>query len=305
LSSPTVDFVFSHQVWPLASPGLGFQGRGAFRWSADSKTLWSADQERMRPSGWALGPARPLRIEDGMVRELPELKHPAGQLDSLLWAEGGRALALFGLQGNRYRPQIANSNPTLALVDAVNGRVLDSLTFAAIGSAVGAQVAIDSIYAAEVTALSDGRMQAFLSVIMPDGSSFWIVWTQGEPPRVLPNPYSGEKISAAMSSDGNRLLIVRQNLQMVGSCPDIPGRGCEAVGPPVEGVLTAMHDLQSGSTMWSRRERITTLVGRYPVPALSDDGRYGLIALPNAGPDRSYSIALISTRDGSVEHVSY
>jgi hypothetical protein len=227
LSAAAVEAAHSHDVHPLAWP-IGVEARGAFRWSADSQTLWSATQEHMRPrGGWAIGPVRPLRVENGMARELPELTHPAGPLDGLLWTDDGRALALFGARGNYYRPEVPNPNPTLAFVDAVNGRVMESLPLRSIHGADENATGVRGprIRAAEVVGLPDGRLRAFLSVYTPfgvgRGNSSWVVWTQGEQIRLLPEAYPGEEIVTTMSRDGGRVLIGR-NLHMGALCSE-PG----------------------------------------------------------------------------------
>jgi hypothetical protein len=282
----------------------------AIRWSADSRTLWSAMQERATcpcPGSWAakpaVGPVRPIAIENGTVRELPTMTHPAGTLDALLWAEDGRALVLFGAHGGAYRPEVPNPNPTIAFVDAARGRVIESLPLQAVVTGAGrpdTRLAYD-IVAAEIVGLRDGRLRAFLRT----GQS-WVVWTQASPPRVLPDPYpmqdqSNREIETAISPDGSRLLIVRQYHRVGRNCVD-PYHGPCSPGPSLDGVLAAYHDLETGRAIWTYRVRITVPgIGWYPTPALSDDGRYALIGLPPSDSTDQNSVALVSTSDGSVQ----
>jgi len=179
----------------------------ALAWAANSRFLWTATHDALRPSGFATGPLRPMQAaEDGSLRPLPERQHDAGTLDALLWAGGdGLAAAQFGTRGGFYRPEHDDRAPTFALVDARRGLVLDSLPFDAIESLRGRRpgaAAHAEVSNAAAAVLPDGRVRVLLDV----GS--WVVWTQGEAPRVLPNPYPGEWHSRmVLSPDGSRVLV--------------------------------------------------------------------------------------------------
>jgi hypothetical protein len=295
-----------------------FIPRKTMRWSADSRTLWSAMQERATcpcPGSWAakpaVGPVRPIAVENGVLRELPATSHAAGTLDALLWAEDGRALALFGARGRYYRPAVANPDPAIAFIDAARGRVIESLPLRDVVAAAGGaddylratEFLGHSIINAEVAGLRDARLRAFLRI-----GKYWVVWTQGTPLRVLPDPYPAEDpssptpdIETAISADGARILIIRQHHRVTSQCATQHGP-C-TVGPPVDGVLAALHDIESGRAIWTYRVRITVPGSDYPVPALSDDGRYALIGLPPSDRAPENSVALISARDGTVQQV--
>ena len=283
-------------------------GRRPLRWSNDSKTLWSAKQERASRVGQAVSPVRPIRIENGVAYQLPDIRHPVGVMDTLLWAADGRALALFGTGTDYYVP-VPNPDPSFAFVDAVNGRVLETLPLREVSPA-GDTPSRYSIRGAEVVARPDGRLRAFIRTAWR-GSSRWTVWTQGESPRFLSDPYpvssvdrlaafTNFNVATAISADGARLLIAR-NLRPEVVCIE-PATGCRPASPPVEGVLAALHDLETGATLWSYRARSTN-VDQYARPELSDDGQYALIGLPASGTPPKYSIALLSPRDGSVQQL--
>lgn len=99
----------------------------AYAWG-DRGIVWGVEQETAKPSGFAIGPLRPVRaLSNGRLERLPALTHPAGTLDGMLWAgRQGLALAQFGTAGGYYRPQRSNPDPTLAFVDAGRGKVLQA-----------------------------------------------------------------------------------------------------------------------------------------------------------------------------------
>ena len=299
LSSSTAEATHPYGVGALSSSSLAADAqatRPPVRWSADSRTLWSATQKRAGPGYQAAGPVRPIRFENGTTHELPEIVHPAGAMDALLWTSDGRALALFGDGLAYYRP-VPDPNPSLAFVDAVNGRVIETLPLKDIITNPGPRDRLRYfIGAAEVVGLPDGRLRAFVRI---SGQS-WVVWTQGEPPRYLPDPYPAQEgIKTAISADGARVLVVRTSHRVTQVCPRAPP--CWPPGPPVDGVLAALYDLDTGRTIWTHRVRITSPGLEYPTPELSDDGRYALIGLPPNNEPIPYDLALISMRDGSVQ----
>jgi hypothetical protein len=281
----------------ISGDELGVFGRRVARWSSDSRSIWATTQKIEMPRGIRSGPVRTVRVEGSMPRELPELSHPSGPLDAVLWADDGRALALF-------------NQTTVAFVDAVNGRVLESLALRSLHPTADRT----DILAAEVAVLPDGRMRAFLSVFnltdraagaVVERSQSWVVWTQRDPPRLLPDPYPGSngEIDTAISADGARLLAVRRFHRVDTTCPyssPHPERDCE-VGPPVDGALAALHDLETGRAVWVYDVRITLPGGNSYFPALSDDGRYALIGVPPTVRLSRSQVGLISTRDGSLQ----
>ena len=279
---------------PFVTFSANIRSARAFTWHTSSRFLWAATYDTVRPSGFATGPMRPVRAaEDGSLQPLPELRHDAGPLDALLWAGGdGLAAAQFGSRGGLYRPEHDDPTPTFALVDAQRGLVLDGLPFETIPTLRGrprgaaAYARVDNAAAA---VLPDGRVRVLLSV----GS--WVVWTQGEMPRILPDPYLGElSPRMVLSPDGSRVLVSRLHRTNGGYC--IEPRGCFP-GRPVAGVLAALHDLETGRELWTIRATATNDY-EFPMPAISQDGRYALVGLM---PERTnVRIALVSMDDGKV-----
>ena len=250
------------------------------------------------PSGFATSPLQPLKtVDDGSILTLPPLQHEAGPLDGLLWADGdGLAVAQFGTRGGYYRPEHADPNPSFAIVDAQRGLVRDTLAFSAIEAlkdrAKGSPHA--AIKDAAATRLPDGKVRTLLNV------GRWVVWTEGQVPVTITDPYADDVYSHShivMSPDGSRVLVARFFGPMEMICERRPRPDCGTRGPPVEGVLAAMHDLEDGRLLWSIR---ATVSYRYegPAPAISPDGRFALIELPPEGARPL--IALVALEDGKI-----
>jgi hypothetical protein len=271
-----------------------FQSPPAFRWSSDSRFLWGATQEH-EPGGFrhALAPMQPIRAEGREMQALAALHHAAGTLDGIFWAGDGLAVVQFGSRGSAYAQAHADANPTFAIVDTRRGLVLDTLSFGAIDGLLQHQgspgYGAYRVTSADASVLPDGRVRVFLSVV-----ESWVVWTQGETPRIMPDPYR-ETTTMALSPDGARLLVVR-NLHVDETCT-ITGDHCR-YGPPVEGALATLHDTATGQALWTYRTTAQRNYA-YPAPAISPDGRYALIALARTGeppPD----IGLISLDTGAL-----
>jgi hypothetical protein len=250
----------------------------------------------MRSVGYATSPMRPARAGvDGRLDLLPPLSHAAGSLDALLWTGGdGLAVAQFGTRGGAYRPAHDDPNPTFAIVDALRGLVLDTLPFGAIEpwpsqSRFGPpQTAVKQAGAA---VLPDGRVRLLFRAARQ-----WVVWTQGQPPGVLPDPYASDLALSylALSPDGSGVLIGR-DLRTRGWI-HIRGQGT-ILGEPAEGVLLALHDVETGRELWTIRATAVRHFA-FPAPAISPDGRTALVGLmPTEGVP---PIGLISMQDGTI-----
>jgi hypothetical protein len=292
----------------------------ALAWSSDSSVLWAVRQKVMNPSGFALSGLYPMQISrEGDIKLLPELRHRAGPLDGLLWVGGnGLALAQFGVMGNYYKPEHDDVDPTLAIVDAVRGRVLASLPALIVQDlrkrvqALGLRVS-----GATATVLPDGRIKAVVQfgrwaerpAGTPDGKSgepiihpgVWLVWTQGETPQEWTAPYADDRSNPlALSSDGSKLLVVR-SLQPEGvqvSCR-IPCRGPPRPPPtPVSGPVAELIDVGSGRVVWRLPATATQFWSQGSAPAISPDGHYALIEVPPRSKYRP--IALVDMKNGRV-----
>lgn len=292
----------------------------AVAWSRDSRALWSARQDMTTPGGWAISGLIPIAIDSkGAVRDLPRLRHKAGPLDGLLWAgNDGLALAQFGTRGQYYRPEHNDLAPTVAMVDAARGRVLASYSLLNVPS-LRARIKSGNliISGATATILPDRRIRAVVRFsrwgqrppntvasknfepIMHPG--VWLVWTQGETPKLWAPPNDDERGKPAiLSPDGLTLLVIRQlqpdGMQM--SCR-IPCRGPPPPPPtPVSGPVAELIDVASRRLLWRTPAKATQFWSQNSPPAISDDGHYALIEVPPDG-DRA-PIALIDMRNGRI-----
>jgi hypothetical protein len=281
----------------------GFRGPPPAAWSADSRFIWAARQSVAdRPGRPALTPLRPVRVyPDGHVEDLPELRHAAGGLDGLLWVGArGLAVAQFGTRGHSYQPDHPDPDPTLAMVDAAHGRVLESLPLSRLWPLTGITDRGPNIYGLfEVlpALLPDGRIRVLIIT-----QRSWIVWTQGEAPRRLANtPIAA--VAPPTAFDGRRALVMR---------PYEPGRGDQEVvitacripgcGPPRDPrprVWASLYDIDKGEVVW-RLRRTADVSDLPPAPAaISPDGRYALIGL-EPGPRGVRQSALVSMRNGRI-----
>jgi len=276
----------------------GFGGKPFFQWSDDSRFVWAARHpSQPAPGGWVTTPLQPVRLfPDGRVADLPRLAHPAGSLDGLLWVGGsGLALAKFGTQGGFYRPERPNPAPTIAIVDAARGRVLDAVRIEQIlrlagvpaGRAIYAQ-----IRAAYVALRPDGRVRALLDV-----QDHWILWDQGRPPRLLPGLQAASRMGTH-GFDGSNLLVMRPRAGFANACGGYHGP-CPR-RQPERGVWAELYDVASGRRLWSLY-RDFDVRDSYSTPEISPDGNHALIALePEESGER---VALISMRDGSIVQI--
>lgn len=66
---------------------------------------------------------------------------------------------------------------------------------------------------------------------------------------------------------------------------------------PVETIVAALHDLETGRRIWSVRATVHR-PSPVPTPAISDDERYALVGLPS--DQARLLVALISMNDGRI-----
>jgi hypothetical protein len=214
-------------------------------------------------------------------------EHAAGLLDALLWADDlGRAVALFGSKPSLRSLDESSISPAFGMVDLIGGRLIASLTFRdAMMPLVPAGEQLDRIDVESGAAaiLSDGRMRVFTPIRgrrNGDDNNWirsWLVWTEGETPRLLPQPYPQPNVGYGLAPDGATVLAV------LPLGPDtLCGRtgGCQSVGPPAEGPLVVAHDLLTGAVIWTLRAT-AGFAKNYATPVVSPDGRLALVALPS------------------------
>jgi hypothetical protein len=147
----------------------------------------------------------------------------------------------------------------------------------------------NTVNQAGAAVLPDGRVRLLFRVGLQ-----WIVWTQGQRPKVLPAPYARENTNLSFSPDGSRILIGR-HLRTNGWV-HIRGEGT-IPGEPNEGVLVAMYDIETGQESWSIRATAVRDF-HFPVPAISPDGRMALVGLMPA--KEIPAIGLVSMQDGRI-----
>jgi len=288
----------------------------AVAWSGDSRGVFTVRQRIGRPAGWAFSGLEPVFVgRDGAVRPLPPLTHPAGPLDAILWVGGeGRALAQFGTRGNFYRPEHDDPAPTLAMVDAARGRVLQAVPTPGLPllhdrtSAGGMRPS-----GVAATLLPDGRIRAIIQfgpwadyrqrtspqqapIMRP---AFWLLWDQGRPPEEWPQPDANPQAMPLAFSPGGETVLVIRSLQPNGiqisdcrRCPPPPSP------EPATGPVAELVDVASRRVRWRVPSRATHFWSQTMRPAISPDGRYALIQLPSDA-ERQW-VALIDMRNGRV-----
>lgn len=292
----------SHVVGISGVDGTADGASPLLKWARDSQFVWVSDRKVAQPSGFALSGLRPLQVfATGVVKKLPPLDHPAGPLDKLLWInDKGLALAVFGGSGAYYRPEREDPDPTLAIVDAARGVVLDSFSMLkAVHEVIQNKPSPNSpkIKNAAMTVLPDGRVCVLLSFLQ---FNEWVLWTQNEEPRLLRHPYMNfPDLQLTLSPDGKKVLVY-QTLRTSGAMIEethFGGRGY-IPGKPVHGLLASLYDLNTGKALWNVSATVTRDSSGVPPPVISEDGRFALIRLP-ADTDAA-SIALVSMQDGKI-----
>jgi hypothetical protein len=259
-----------------------------FGWSQSSQSVLGVRQDTITPGGFSRGPLRTyLFFRSGAEQALPDLTHPNGPLDQIFWVgRAGMALAAFGTKGRYYRPEHVDTQPTLAIIDARSGRVLQAV---AIGGIDG--VRKDAIVSRVASRFDEhGRLHAVISLT----PSKLLEWIQGEKPKLIPIDVS-QSGPLALAPDG-RSVLVMQNLSASGMiCEHNP-----QCPPPVPstGAIVDLRDLRSGRLIWSLRGTAKTFA-TIRQPAISRDGRLALISIPElvAG---SPITALVSMKTGKV-----
>ncbi|WP_315781149.1 MULTISPECIES: hypothetical protein [unclassified Bradyrhizobium] len=288
---------------PLWQFGQALGSIPAYGWSSDSAGIWTATREKIGENGIAGTGLQPMFISlaDRSIRLFEVPRHEAGPLDGLLWADGdGLALAYFGARGASYQPQRHDKRPTFAIIDAKRGVVLDTMPFNVVAGLKDAYD-IANVHNAAATRLPSGKLRAVVSAL-----DKWVVWTQGESPRTLPNPYSDPQErhnKMIISRDGSRLLIVRNPCDPIvraesdGSLRRVPySWTCK----PAEREIAALYDLATGRQLWALRAAPSSYPQHFPNPAISEDGRHALVGLPDDASDPHARVALVSMSDGTI-----
>ncbi len=281
------------------------------QWSKDSSFVWASQRETVKPSGFAISALQPIQVfTTGEVKLLPPLMHKAGFLDRLLWIDNeGLALAAFGIDGSYYKPEHEDPDPTFAIVDAARGVVLDSFSISKIFGKTEPDMKLAREMDYTMRKLPDGRVKIIISVYRYSNTiseKKWIVWTQGEKPQLLDNPYSElggtyAKIYITLTPDGTGVLVSQllrtkgAIIREIGSKDYAKYSGYTA-GKPVEGILAVLYDLDTSKERWRIEARVTKDSNPPPKPVISGDGKFALLSFPADG-ENAYT-ALISMNEG-------
>ncbi|WP_421855037.1 YncE family protein [Novosphingobium sp.] len=270
---------------------IGFlDNASTLAWLENSRELLSVRQ-KTDSHGFATSPLEPVRYRlDGKARSLPTLVHAAGPLDGIAWVgHAGMAIAEFGTKGEYYRPPREDPAPTLAIVDAIHGRVLQAIPF----PPKDERGFLQRVMKLVVRQTTDGDVHAVLRL----GNIGWFEWKQGQPLR--PIALGGEPdvvAEAAIMPDGSALLIARALSANGPICEHNP----ECPPPaPQTGVVAELKSLSTGAVQWRITGTATAFSNPDP-PAISPDGRYALITLPRLAGSGGANTALISMEDGRI-----
>lgn len=266
--------------------------RVPFAWFEDGRSVLAVTQEKSRRGGWAIGPLRAfLALRDGTKQELPPLTHSAGPLDELQWiGNRGLALAFFGTRGSYYRPEHADPHPTIALVDAKTGRIIQSALLAKIAPN-SPQFVLSPFLLPSMAWRSDqnGRVEA----LFPLSMDHWIFWQQGAEPIKVPLDVDVWQKPFAITPDGKAVLIM-QHLTAQGWIYEHRPSPPPA---PSAGPIAQLREIRSGRLIWSIDGRAGTF-SRDGLPVISPDGRYAVISMPQS--EGRYSVAIITMKSGRI-----
>lgn len=257
-----------------------------FAWLDDSSAVIGAKRKKAMPSVWPQ-PLQPYLFHlDSSQKKLPDLVHPNDPLDEIYWIGGsGLALAAFGTTGNYSKPEDQGRKPTLALVDARSGTILQSVEKESVPELADQK----SIQA--VTSRIDAFGNAHVLIAWAPGK--WLLWVQGQPPHVVPISSTTRSTPSVLSSDATSVLIMG-SLSATGSICE--HRASCPPPTPQSGTIAELRDVSTGRVKWTL-SGTASIFSHSAVPAVSPDGRYGLISLPDG---QRNAIALISMDTGEV-----
>lgn len=271
--------------------GLGLDTDAVtFAWHAGGRKLFAL-RRKTDSHGFATSSLEAVLFGlDGKVRPLPPLVHAAGPLDGIAWAgHAGMAIAEFGTKGEYDRPPREDPAPTLAIVDAMHGRVLQAIPF----PPVDERGFLPRVSKHAVRQTTDGGVHAVLRL----GNVGWFEWKQGRPLRSIAVSSGRDDVAElAITPDGSGLLVARALSANGVICEHNPN--C----PPPEprtGAITELISLATGAVIWSLNGTATTF-SNPDRPVISPDGRYALITLPYQSGSGGARTALISMRDGQI-----
>lgn len=130
-------------------------------------------------------------------------------------------------------------------------------------------------------------------VLMKWEPSKWLLWVQGQSPQVVPLPSAARWSPFVLSSDASGVLIMG-NLSARGWVCELSDRCPQPI--PQSGMIAEFRDLPTGLVKWTI-SGTASYFSRSLHPAVSPDGRWGLISVPD---ERGAALALISMTSGKV-----
>lgn len=294
------------RLLPFQGPTFGtlWGEDGSVRWASDNGSVWLLGGEVARPSGFTVGPVKPVRLHlDGRVERMPELRGPGGRLDRVSWVNGdGLGVAQLDTHGGYYRPEQPDVRPSLAVIDARRGRIRARLSgrealLAPWGRSDG-NLYVRTLACGETR---DGRVRVIARVWAADaaletgGLGGVLLWTEGDAPVALGPDIAPPDAILAFTPGADRLLV-SPRLSASGviyehrpSPPPTPESGAYAV----------LHDVQGGRVRWSL-SGVADQIRPTPPIAVSASGRKALIGVPEScGVYPQYG--LVDLRNGQVE----
>jgi len=266
-------------------------GATSLVWAPDSRSVLGVKRETQR-NGFSTGPLKPTLFSvDGSTQPLPEFTNLAGPLDELYWVGNtGLAIAAFGTRGDYYKPEHVDENPTIAIVDARNGKVIQAVALASLPDFPSKRIFV-------VNGRLDSRGRVHALIAFPHR---WVEWNQGEAPRMAPlGEEKNIRTQFALAPDGKHVLMM-QGLSASGPICEIWSRGKCPPPTPRSGSIAKLREISTGKIVWSI-DGIARNFRNDNDPVISSDGRYALISIPaESGTVSTSVIALISMADGKV-----
>jgi hypothetical protein len=262
--------------------------KAPFAWSGRGDAVLGARQS-IHNGSMSYGPLQPFVASvDGSVRPLPALEHSGAPLRELHWVgDAGLAVALFGTDRGYEGP--SDRSVTIAFVDARAGRVLQSVTLADLVP----DASISSLGRVQWQVDRRNRVTALVSL----DRDRWMLWEEGQPPRLVPIIASTWLRPFALSPDGRSALIMG-GLSATGvMCESWSPESCP-LPTPATGAVAQLVDVETGKVVWSLSGTATGF-SNDGQPAISPDGRYALISLP-ARLQEDHAAALIDMASGKI-----
>jgi len=287
--------------FPLGGPSFGaLDTEGSLAWDDSGEAIWLLVGETSRP-GFSTGPLSCARLHmSGRVEAMPPLRDLPGRLDQVAWVNRrGLGLALIDTRGGYYRPEQTDPNPGLAVIDAARGVVRAVMPGReTVLAPWGRHDASLSIRPQGLVELPDGRVRVVAHLASFNDRHEWrggtLIWTEGDRPEILEVDDMARQKGGLLSPDGSHLLV-QEKLQPDGIVFDMPNP------PPVTprtGIYASVWDLGQ-----RRRIRVWRGTARshisYTPPALSEDGRYGAIGLPEKCDLRGV-VGIVDMRTGRI-----